>query len=98
MHAAVPGTGFEPVFLDSETSVLPARRSRNVSRLVRLHARTSRSGGTRTLTNPLKRRVRSPLRYGPKCIVRASDRCGGTRGTRTLTPRVKSPVLVHRAG
>jgi hypothetical protein len=27
----VPGTGFEPVFLGSEASVLPARRSRNTS-------------------------------------------------------------------
>lgn len=38
--------------------------------------RIGRSGGTRTLTNPLKRRVRSPLRYGPKCIVRANDAVG----------------------
>ena len=28
-RSLVPGTGFEPVFLDSETSVVAARRSRN---------------------------------------------------------------------
>ena len=52
----VPGTGFEPVFLDSETSVLPARRSRSAGA-----AAPSRSGGNRTLTTSIKSRVRLPI-------------------------------------
>lgn len=73
-----PGTGFEPVFLGPEPSVLPLD-----------DPGTSRSGGTRTLNTPGKSRVRSPLRHGPAC----TSRNGGTRGIRTLTSRVKSPVL-----
>lgn len=41
------------------------------------------SGGIRTLAVSGKSRVRFQLRYGP---------ARGTRGTRTLIPRVKSPV------
>lgn len=60
-----PGTGFEPVFLDSETSVLPARRSRNEPRRPASRGRSGRSGGNRTLSRPGKSRVRFQLRYGP---------------------------------
>lgn len=71
----VPGTGFEPVFLGSEASVLPARRSRSRRTAWRARARArrrgrvvrrgGRSGGDRTLTFPGKSRVRFQLRYGP---------------------------------
>lgn len=132
----VPGTGFEPVFLGSEASVLPARRSRSRRTARRARARTrrrsrvvrrgGRSGGDRTLTSPGKSRVRFQLRYGPVVtsigdaharhsrrdraeararIARVRDRSGargvaatrraarGTRGDRTLIPRLKRPVL-----
>ena len=74
--AAVPGAGFEPAFLGSEASVLPARRSRSGSTDDACEAhtsavsrdaprertrRSSRSGGTRTLTTSIKSRVRSPV-------------------------------------
>ena len=57
-----------------------------------LPARRSRidggSGGIRTLAVSGKSRVRFQLRYGP---------ARGTRGTRTLISRVKSPVPSHWA-
>ena len=51
------------MFLDSETSVLPARRSRRVAAASARGrtTRSSRSGGTRTLTTSIKSRVRLPI-------------------------------------
>jgi hypothetical protein len=68
----VPGAGVEPAFLVSETSVLPARRSRRVrarcgendveSRAAcTRHTSPGRSGGNRTLTTSIKSRARLPV-------------------------------------
>lgn len=107
VRGLVPGAGFEPAFLDSETSVLPARRSRSDGdvgterapdtrhpwprRAPEVARRSSRSGGNRTLTTSIKSRVRLPITLR----TRADTRSRGTRGSRTLIPRGKSPVLGH---
>lgn len=94
MVRADPGTGFEPVFLDSETSVLPARRSRSEAR----SRRAGRSGGNRTLTTPGKSRVRFRLRYGPEC---AHERAVGREGLEPsplgLKARCSAVELASRA-
>lgn len=65
----VPGTGFEPVFLGSEASVLPARRSRSAATTLRNPRRghTSPVGPEGLEPSPPRLRVECAcrLRYGP---------------------------------
>ena len=81
-RAAVPGTGFEPVFLASETSVLPlddpGAVTASARRLCCVVRRSGRSGGNRTLTTPIKSRVRFRLRYGPVSGDEREARAGQT--------------------
>ena len=81
-RAVVPGTGFEPVFLASETSVLPlddpGAVTASARRLCCVVRRSGRSGGNRTLTIPIKSRVRFQLRYGPVTGDEREPRAGQT--------------------
>jgi hypothetical protein len=74
------------VFLDSETSVLPARRSRSepAPRATGRTGRRSGSGGSRTLTTSIKSRVRLPvtLRTRDRAREMTARACGGIRAVR----------------
>ena len=102
---SVPGTGFEPVSLDSETSVLPARRSRRVAAASDQGRarRSSRSGGTRTLTTSIKSRVRLPIalrtqEHAPRETaprIRARARSVGREGVAPSSLGGKGPGASH---
>jgi hypothetical protein len=83
----VPGAGVEPAFLDSETSVLPARRSRSDESDVACEGHTSpgRSGGNRTLTTSIKSRVRLPITLRTRANARGCRASGGMTDTREST-------------
>lgn len=86
----VPGTGFEPVFLGSEASVLPARRSRNAS-VVRDERREKRDETARDGTDAFVAcgGYTSPSPPGSFDEESCSSRSGGDR---TLTTPGKSRV------
>ena len=85
--ALVPGTGVEPVFLDSETSVLPARRSRSAPRRATEVARRScGSGGSRTLTTSIKNRVRLPVALRTRERTRGITARAGEVGREGVEP------------
>lgn len=109
--AFVPGTGFEPVFLASETSVLPlddpgvstgGARARRTSPVAADGSREPLAAVGPEGLEPSPPRLRvecaypialrtRDLRAGATCVDAQVLR--GTRGGRTLIPRVKSPVL-----
>ena len=94
----VPGTGFEPVFLDSETSVLPARRSRSVrdeSGVMLERARDTRRpvGPEGIEPSPPRLRVECAclLRYGPEHARITAARVGvGREGVEPSSLGVKA--------